>query len=288
MEWRTRLERSENDPVVSTRNPSSASTPTPGSKPVHRSGGSHRPRRSKPISPDGCPRSTRPSARRCRSSTQPMAPAPSTPPTVRSATTSARCGSPDNCPSEAPALSRASDSPSGSSRSTPEEATAVPRRRESLSPGCVGRREDLHDLVVAAALRVLERSDAVGIRDLDVRPRVDQDPHDLLVRRPAVAQDHRLEERRPPEIVDVVEVDRRSARAPARPRRGRGRPLESAPSHQSGSCASGRDLHEGRPGGSLRFRSRPSPGTHSSRMSSWMSTSAPASISASTISRSSA
>jgi hypothetical protein len=55
---------------------------------------------------------------------------------------------------------------------------------------------------------MLERSDAVGIRNARVRPRVDQDPDDLPVRGAAVAQDHRLEERRPPRIVDMVDVDR--------------------------------------------------------------------------------
>ena len=38
-------------------------------------------------------------------------------------------------------------------------------------------------------------------------PGVEQDPHDLLVRRRPVAQDHRLEQGRPAEVVDVVDVD---------------------------------------------------------------------------------
>ena len=54
---------------------------------------------------------------------------------------------------------------------------------------------------------MLDGGDALAVGDGDVRPRLDEQPNDLRVLQAAVAEDHRLEERRPAEIVDVVDVD---------------------------------------------------------------------------------
>ena len=53
---------------------------------------------------------------------------------------------------------------------------------------------------------MFERRDAVAIRYLPGSG-IDQDADDLLVDRSAVAEDHRLHQRSPAEIVDVVDVD---------------------------------------------------------------------------------
>ena len=67
-------------------------------------------------------------------------------------------------------------------------------------------------------LACCERRDPVAVRDVHVGARLDQQPHDLGVHRPAVAQDHGLEQRGPAELVDVILVDRgrRAACAPLR------------------------------------------------------------------------
>ena len=60
---------------------------------------------------------------------------------------------------------------------------------------------------LSRATRVLQRCHAVLVGDRPVRPGGQQDPHDLLVPRAAVAEDDGLEHRRPAEVVDVVDVD---------------------------------------------------------------------------------
>src|SRR5262245_48713423 len=63
----------------------------------------------------------------------------------------------------------------------------TPRLSDLLPGRRIAPRDDQHHPVVAAAAGMLERSDTLGIRNVDVRPGVDQDPHDLLVRGAAVA-----------------------------------------------------------------------------------------------------
>src|SRR3546814_12259729 len=50
-------------------------------------------------------------------------------------------------------------------------------------------------------------SDLFTIRDGRVRARIQQQAHDRLVALAAVAKDHRLEQRRPCQAIDVVRVD---------------------------------------------------------------------------------
>ena len=54
---------------------------------------------------------------------------------------------------------------------------------------------------------MLERGDAVAVGDRAIGARVEEQPHDLDMVRPAVAEDHGLQERGPAEPVDVVDVD---------------------------------------------------------------------------------
>ena len=76
--------------------------------------------------------------------------------------------------------------------------------------------QDPHHLAAKPRrLRVLQRRDALAVGDVHVRARLDQQPHDLGVHRPAVAEDHGFEQRGPAELVDVILVDR-GARAGSR------------------------------------------------------------------------
>ena len=50
-----------------------------------------------------------------------------------------------------------------------------------------------------------ERRHALAVGDVDVGAGLDERPHRLLMAVPALPEDHRLEERRPAEIVDMVE-----------------------------------------------------------------------------------
>jgi hypothetical protein len=69
--------------------------------------------------------------------------------------------------------------------------------------------EGLRDLVETSTTRVLERRHAVAVRDVDACACFDEDPDDHLMRLAALAEDHRLQEGRPAQIVDVVDVDLR-------------------------------------------------------------------------------
>ena len=55
--------------------------------------------------------------------------------------------------------------------------------------------------------RVLERRDTVAIGEVDARTGLDEEPDDLPVCGASVAEDDRLEQCRPAEVVDVVDVD---------------------------------------------------------------------------------
>ena len=57
--------------------------------------------------------------------------------------------------------------------------------------------------------RVLERRDPIAVREIDTRVRVQEQPHDLLMSRAAVTEEHGFEQSRPAEVVDVVDVDLR-------------------------------------------------------------------------------
>ena len=52
-----------------------------------------------------------------------------------------------------------------------------------------------------------ERRHAFGVGEVDVGPGGQQQLDDLLVPGPAVAEDDRLEERGPAELVDVIDID---------------------------------------------------------------------------------
>ena len=54
---------------------------------------------------------------------------------------------------------------------------------------------------------VLQRGHAVAVGDRRVGAGVQQDPDDLLVGRRPVAEDHRLQQRGPAQVVDMVDVD---------------------------------------------------------------------------------
>ena len=60
----------------------------------------------------------------------------------------------------------------------------------------------------AAPPRVRSGVTPLAVRDVDVRAGLDQQPHDLGMHRPAVAEDHGFEQRGPAELVDVILVDR--------------------------------------------------------------------------------
>ena len=79
------------------------------------------------------------------------------------------------------------------------------RKRERLA----GRRlfKDLHDVAVAALARVHQRRHAVPVGDIRIRSVSHQQLHDLGMGASASAEDHRLEQRRPAELVDVVLLD---------------------------------------------------------------------------------
>ena len=54
---------------------------------------------------------------------------------------------------------------------------------------------------------MLERCDPVAVGKIDAGVRVEEQSHDLLMSGAAVAEDHRFEQGRPAEVVDVVDVD---------------------------------------------------------------------------------
>ena len=85
---------------------------------------------------------------------------------------------------------------------SPGRADAGARPR--LAAGGV---QDRDDLVVARPRGVLARRHAFPVGDVHVRAAVDQRPDRLDVGGPAVAEDDRLEQRRPAEPVDVIDVD---------------------------------------------------------------------------------
>jgi len=61
------------------------------------------------------------------------------------------------------------------------------------------------DRGVASRARVTERRHALAVGDVDVGAGLDERPHRFLMAAPALPENHRLEERRPAEIVDMVE-----------------------------------------------------------------------------------
>ena len=81
--------------------------------------------------------------------------------------------------------------------------------RRAARPGTTvsRRRATRGDLVEAASLGVLEGGDAVPVRDRGVGAGLEEDLHDPLPRPGALAEDHRLQERGPAQVVDVVHVD---------------------------------------------------------------------------------
>ena len=60
-----------------------------------------------------------------------------------------------------------------------------------------GRPQDRRDLREPQPFRVLQRRDPVVVADRGIRTGIEQDPHDLLVPRSPVAEDHGLEQRGP-------------------------------------------------------------------------------------------
>ncbi len=107
--------------------------------------------------------------------------------------------------------SRASRSaPSSRAASHRDDAAVVCGAQQSGVRGHVAGRLSQQGLdpVEPAALRVLDRSNAVALRgQLDVRPGVDEPPHDAFVGLATPAQDDRLVQGRPSQLVDVVDLD---------------------------------------------------------------------------------
>ena len=102
---------------------------------------------------------------------------------------------------------------------------------------------------------------------------------------PPSPEDHRLEQRRPAEVVDVVDIDRRFGRARRAPsRRAHGRPPGSAPSRRTGSSARRRGRREVPRRARRRLPFPRARGSAFERMSSCTSTSAPAATSSRTVS----
>src|SRR6185503_3686717 len=77
--------------------------------------------------------------------------------------------------------------------------------RTDLTPASVP--DQRGDRIVAAVAGVLERRHAVLVGDVGVGAGGEQHAHDLDVARAAVAQDYRLQQAGPAEIVDVIDVD---------------------------------------------------------------------------------
>src|SRR5690606_1548208 len=69
--------------------------------------------------------------------------------------------------------------------------------------------EDAHDFGKAAPPRMSEWRDAIAVGDVGVGAAAEQQAHDLDMARPAIAEDHGLEQRRPAKPVDVVHGDAR-------------------------------------------------------------------------------
>ena len=70
-----------------------------------------------------------------------------------------------------------------------------------------GRQQDCLDLLVAGSARVLERRHTFSVRQVGISSGLDQQIDDLLVPRTAIAENDRLQERRPTQIVDVIDID---------------------------------------------------------------------------------
>lgn len=70
---------------------------------------------------------------------------------------------------------------------------------------------------------MLERRDALPVGEVWVRATLDEEPHDLRVARVLLAEDDRLQERRPAEVIDVVGCQSESTKASPRFGRARGR-----------------------------------------------------------------
>ncbi len=68
-----------------------------------------------------------------------------------------------------------------------------------------GLLQDFRNFPVATPSGQCQGRRALGIRQIDVGTRVDQIAHDLLMPRAAVTQHDRLDERRPAQVVDVIE-----------------------------------------------------------------------------------
>src|SRR5690606_16092835 len=67
--------------------------------------------------------------------------------------------------------------------------------------------EESGDLGEAAGSGVLQGGDAVAVGDGAIGARVEQELDDALGNGAAIGKDHRFEEGRPAEVVDVVDVD---------------------------------------------------------------------------------
>ena len=93
----------------------------------------------------------------------------------------------------------------------------------------VGGVENRDDLVVAGLRSMLARRHALPVGDVHVDAAVDQRSHGLDMGVAAVAEDDRLEQRRPAEAVDVIEVDPGLDQAPRRSPRTRDARLGSSP-----------------------------------------------------------
>ena len=65
----------------------------------------------------------------------------------------------------------------------------------------------LFDFSIASLMCMLQRRDAIIVGKIDVRAGLNQKLHDLLMALAAIAQDDRLEQSGPAEIVDMIDVD---------------------------------------------------------------------------------
>jgi hypothetical protein len=97
----------------------------------------------------------------------------------------------------------------GASRPGPRgpPSTIADRARDRLA-ACARPLEDVHHLQEALAARVGKRSNSFTVGEVDVGTGADEQADDLGVAVVAAAEDNRLEQRRPVEAVDVIDVDR--------------------------------------------------------------------------------
>ena len=84
-------------------------------------------------------------------------------------------------------------------RTTDDGQSAITLARSGLD-------EYALDRVKPTSVGVLQRRDAVLVGDVDIRPMVYQQLHDLLMPGPAIAEHDRLQQRRPTQIVDMVDI----------------------------------------------------------------------------------